>query len=178
MVASNWLHKAAQILDNEAQLTAKQVRKQFCSLLGAMTRWQSKVGTLKASIVHFLKVTRSYWSGLFHCYEVEGLPRTNNDLEHLFGKWRHHQRRCTGRKVAPQSFVLRGSVQLVAAVATQLKTFSAEELAIVSIKTWQQVRSELKVHQRKRVKQRSFRRSPAAYLAQLETQLFQLTLPL
>ena len=46
------------------------------------------------------------------------------------------------------------------------------------IKTWQQVRSQLKVHQRKRVEQRSFRCSPAAYLAHLETQLFQLTLPL
>ena len=177
MVASNWLHKVAQILDNEAQLTAKQVQKQFRSLLGAMTRWQSKAGTLEASIAHFLKVTRSYWSGLFHCYEVEGLPRTNNDLEHLFGKWRHHQRRCTGRKVAPQSFVLRGSVQLVAAVATQLKSFSAEALATVSLQAWQQVRSQLKVHQHTRVKQRRFRRSPVGYLAQLETQLFQLTLP-
>lgn len=40
MVASEELHKAAQILDNSAQLTAKQVQKQFRSLLGAMTRWQ------------------------------------------------------------------------------------------------------------------------------------------
>jgi hypothetical protein len=178
MVASDWLHKAAQILDNQAQLTAKQVQKQFLSLLGVMTRWQSKLGTLQSSIIHLLKVTRSYWSGLFHCYQVEGLPRTNNDLEHLFGKWRHHQRRCTGRKVAPQSFVLRGSVQLVAAVATQLKIFSAAELATVPVESWQQVRSQLQQHQRKRLEQRSFRRSPAAYLSQLETQLFQLTLPL
>jgi hypothetical protein len=79
--------------------------------------------------------------------------------------------------VAPQSFVLRGSVQLVAAVATQLQSFSAEALATVSVQAWQQVRSQLKVHQHKRVKQRRFRRSPVAYLAQLETQLFQLTLP-
>lgn len=178
MVASDWLHKAAQILDNEAQLTAKQVQKKFRSLLGAMTRWQSKAGTLEAGIAHFLKVTRSYWSGLFHCYKVEGLPRTNNDLEHLFGKWRHLHRRCTGRKVAPRSFVLRGSVQLVVAVATQLKTFSAEALATISVQAWQQVRSQLKVHQHKRVEQRRFRRSPTAYLAHLETQLFQLTLPL
>ncbi len=177
LIASHWLHKAAKILNNEAQLTAEQVRTQFRSLLGVMARWQSKVGTLQSGIVHFLKVTRSYWSGLFHSYEVEGLPRTNNDLEHLFGKWRHHQRRCTGRKVAPQSFVLRGSVQLVAALATQLKTFSAEDLAIVSIKTWQQVRIQLEDYRRKRVEQRSFRRSPAAYLAHLEAQLFQLTLP-
>ena len=178
LIASHWLHKAAKILNNEAQLTAEQVRTQFRSLLGVMARWQSKVGTLQSGIVHFLKVTRSYWSGLFHSYEVEGLPRTNNDLEHLFGKWRHHQRRCTGRKVAPRSFVLRGSVQLVVAVATQLKTFSAQALATVSVQAWQQVRSQLKMHQRKRVEQRRFRRSPAAYLAQLEAQLFQLVLPL
>lgn len=37
--------------------------------------------------------------------------RTNNDLEQIFGRVRHHQRRCTGRKVAPASLVLRGSVQ-------------------------------------------------------------------
>ena len=178
LIASHWLHKAAKILNNEAQLTAEQVRTQFRSLLGVMARWQSKVGTLQSGIVHFLKVTRSYWSGLFHSYEVEGLPRTNNDLGHLFGKWRHHQRRCTGRKVAPLSFVLRGSVQLVAAVATQIKTFSAQALATVSVQAWQQVRSQLKMHQRKRVEQRRFRRSPAAYLAQLEAQLFQLVLPL
>jgi hypothetical protein len=142
-----------------------------------MARWQSKVGTLQSGIVRFLKVTRSYWSGLFHCYEVEGLPRTNNDLEHLFGKWRHPNRRCTGRKVAPQSLALRGSVQLVAAVATQLKALSAEELATVSVQAWQQVRSQLKNYQRKQVEQRKFRRSPA-YLAHLETQLLQLTLSL
>ena len=30
---------------------------------------------------HFLKVFRSYWPGLFHCYDVEDLPRTNNNLD-------------------------------------------------------------------------------------------------
>lgn len=66
----------------------------------------------------------------------------------------------------------------MAAVATQLKALSAEELATVSVQAWQQVRSQLKDHQRKRVEQRKFRRSPSAYLAHLETQLFQLSLPL
>jgi hypothetical protein len=48
-----------------------------------MARGQAQLGELTDAINHFLKVTRSYWSGLFHCYEVEGLPRTNNDLEHV-----------------------------------------------------------------------------------------------
>ncbi len=81
---------------------------------------------LASGIDHFLKVTHSYAPGLFHCYDLEGLPRTNNDLEQLFGRWRHHQRRCTGRKVAPASLVVRGSVQIIAAIATQLRSFTAE----------------------------------------------------
>ncbi len=106
------------------------------------------------------------------------MPRTNNDLEHLFGKWRHPNRPCTEGKVAPQSPVLRGSVQLVAAVATQLKALSAEEVATLSVQAWQQVRSQLRNHQRKRVEQRIFCRFPTAYLGHLETQLLQLTLSL
>src|SRR5262249_52409471 len=34
------------------------------------------------------RVSRSYWPGLFACYEVADLPRTNNDLEHFFGSHR------------------------------------------------------------------------------------------
>ncbi len=143
-----------------------------------MREWKSLAGELVDDIEHFLKVSRSYWSGLFHCYDIQGLPRTNNDLEHVFGKWRHPKRRCTGRKVAPASLVVRGSVQLVAAIATQLHSFTASELASVSVEAWQHVRADLEQHQRKRVQQRQFRQSPATYLASLEQKLLQLVLPL
>jgi hypothetical protein len=126
---------------------------------------------LKSGIIHFLKVTDSYWSGLFHCHSVPGLPRTNNDLEQIFGRVRHHQRRCTGRKATPASMVLRGSVQLVACVATQIRTFHAEQLASIPIPEWRKLRSGLEQHQINRVKQLRFRRSPVDYLACLESQL-------
>lgn len=87
-------------------------------------------------------------------------------------------RRCTGRKVAPASLVVRGSVQLVAAIATQLRSFTASELATVSVDAWQHVREDLEQHQRKRVQQRRFRSDPATYLASLEQKLLQLVLPL
>ena len=164
------------ILSNEVQLDAKGVRERLWDLIEAMERWQAYSGELAVGITHLLKVTRSYWSGLFHCYDIEGLPRTNNDLEHIFGKWRHHQRRCTGRKVIPANAVIRGSVQLVAAIATQLQSYSASDLASVSRSAWQLLRVQLQQHQHKRVQQRHFRRSPAIYLASLEQQLLQLTL--
>ena len=102
----------AQLLDNPNRLSAVQVRRRLVGLLGAMQRWQGLSGDLQSAVAHFLKVTRSYWSGLFHCYDVVGLPRTNNDLEHLFGRYRHLERRITGRKVVKRSFVLRGPLCL------------------------------------------------------------------
>lgn len=176
-IAYNWVHNAAQILENKAGLDRRIVQLCFQALLNAMKACQNWAGPLQSGIVHFLKVTDSYWSGLFHCYSVTGLPRTNNDLEHIFGIVRHHHRRCTGRKVAPASLVLRGSVQLVACVATQIKTWRAEQLATVSVTDWRSLRSQLEQHRLNRVEQLRFRRSPTTYLTLLESHLLQLTLP-
>lgn len=175
--AFDWVHQAATILDNDVSLDGQQVRQQFEQLLQTMENSKAQATSLASGVEHFLKVTRSYAPGLFHCYDIEALPRTNNDLEQLFGRWRHHQRRCTGRKVAPASVVVRGSVQIVAAIATQTRSFSAADLATVSMTDWQAVRAELKGLQHKRNQQRQFRRSPAAYLADLEQKAHQLTLP-
>ncbi len=172
-----WAHSAAHILKNEAELSGQQTRLRLRGLLGAMRRWQTKAGELEPAIVHFLKVTRSYWPGLFHCYDVPGLPRTNNDLEHLFGTQRYHERRVTGRKVASPSLVVRGSVRIVSAVATRLRPFSAVDLRPASVAAWQSLRAELTQCRHQRTLQRRFRQNPEAYLAQLETQLNQLILP-
>jgi hypothetical protein len=177
-IAYEWVHNAAQILENKAGLDRSIVQLCFQALLNAMEACQTWAGPLQSGIVHFLKVTDSYWSGLFHCYSVPCLPRTNNDLEQIFGILRHHQRRCTGRKVASASLVLRGSVQLVACVATQIRTWRAEQLAPVSLTAWRSLRSQLEQHCLNRVKQLRFRRSPVDYLASLEAHLLQLTLPL
>ena len=118
--AFDWVHQVATLLDNDAQFDGQNGRYTLERLLRAMERWKDQTGSLTPGIDRFLKVTESYAPGLFHCYDIEGLPRTNNDLEQLFGRWRHHQRRCTGRKVAPTSLVVRGSVQIVAAIATQI----------------------------------------------------------
>jgi hypothetical protein len=144
-IAYDWVHQVATLLDNPAGRSAQDLQNSVSQLLQDMARGQAQLGELTDAINHFLKVTRSYWSGLFHCYEVEGLPRTNNDLEHVLLS-------CviinavTGRKVAPASLVLRGSVRLIAVVATRMKTFTVKEFAAVSHQNWQQVRSELQKH--------------------------------
>jgi hypothetical protein len=89
-VAYNWIHKAAKILDNEDGLDAMGVKRYFRALLASMSRWKHQAGTLASGVAHFLKITHSYWSGLFHCYQVEGLPRTNNDLTELGRSFKRH----------------------------------------------------------------------------------------
>jgi hypothetical protein len=176
-IAYRWVHSAAHLLGNAADLSGQQVRRRFIGLLGAMTRWQPRSGELEGAIAHFLKVTRSYWPGLFHCYDVPDLPRTNNDLEHLFGQHRYLERRITGRKVASAALVIRGSVRIVAAVMTRLRPFSADDLVPPSITQWQSLRAALATARRKRTLQRRFRQNPDTYLADLENRLVQLILP-
>ncbi len=48
--------------------------------------------------MHVNTVSQSYWPGLFHCYDVEGLSRTNNDLESHFRDTQHRLLRTTGQK--------------------------------------------------------------------------------
>ena len=172
-----WVHEAARILKNEAPLTAGAVARRFAGLLGAMARHRAKVGNLAGSIDHFLKVTRSYWPGLFHCYAVPNLPRTNNDLEHLFGSHRYHERRATGRKTASPTMVLRGPVRLVAATATRLRRVEAHHLAAADRHGSTILRASLQQRRHSRCLRARFRRDPDAFLKQIETDLFQPALP-
>ena len=126
----------------------------------------------------FYKVSRSYWRGLFHCYDMPELPRTNNELEQYFGAARHHERRATGHKRPTSGLVVRGSVRLVAAVATQVREWSGEALRPSSVEAWRQLRKELEVRHELRRASLRFRKDPDPYLAQLESQLLPIGLPL
>jgi hypothetical protein len=171
------VHEAATILANDAQHSGAAVREEYRQHLKTMKRKRPKTGALREAIDHFLKTTESYWPGLFHCYDVPDLPRTNNDLEQLFGATRCHERRCTGRKVASPGLVLRGPVRLVAAMGTRQRTYSGEELAPTSVKDWRTLRAGLERRRQSRVLRSRFRRDPAAYLRQLEELLLKNSLP-
>jgi hypothetical protein len=104
--AYDWVSRAAAILANVAGLSGAAVKASYQGLLGAMARHAEKAGNLSGALANFGKVTRSYWPGLFPCYDVKDLPRTDNDLEPLFGAHRYHERRSSGRKVASPGLVL------------------------------------------------------------------------
>jgi hypothetical protein len=175
-LAFGWVHQAARIL-GRVELGAAAVRAQLGGLLGAMRRHRESVGELGGAVDHFLKVSRSYWPGLFACYGTPGLPRTNNDLERTFGSHRYHERRATGRKGASPALVLRGSARLVAGLATRSREVTAGDLAGADRAAWERLRAELETRRERRVERRQFRRDPHGYLMSLEHKLHQSRLP-
>jgi hypothetical protein len=175
-LAFGWVHRAAHILGQEG-LSRAVVRNRLSGLLGAMRRHRESVGELGAAVDHFVKVSRSYWGGLFHCYDTVALPRTNNDLERAFGSHRYHERRSTGRKGASPALVLRGSARLVAGLATRSREVTAADLAGADRAAWRQLRAALETRRQRRVERRQFRRDPHGYLKALEDKLSQSRLP-
>ena len=141
-----------------------------------MRKGAHSTGSLESAVHHFLKVTASYWPGLFECYTRPDIPRTNNDLEHLFGSVRYHERRASGRKVTAPMFLTRGRVRLIAA-ACQQHAFSPTDLQPKNLTEWRSLRQELTQRQVTRALQRRFRHDPAAYLADAERLLHPESLP-
>jgi len=172
-----WLHAAAAILANPHNQPGAIVRARFERLTAAWRLHRDKAGPLAKGVDHFLKVTASYWPGLFPCYDVPGLPRTNNDLEHLFGSHRFHERRATGRKVASPSLVLRGSVRIVAAAITRLLFIDGQFLGQADISQWRTLRASIETRRQARAQRARFRKNPQAYLSRLETLACQPSLP-
>jgi hypothetical protein len=134
------------------------MQEQACQL---DPRWQQ-------AIAHFLKVTSSYAPHLFFCYQIPDVPRTNNGLEQSFGSVRRSERRATGRRGAVPGLVVHGAVRVQAALATRVKTFTAQDLVPHDLQAWRDVRAEISSHQQKRCKQFRFRKDPSAYLADIE----------
>ena len=73
--------------------------------------------------------------------------------------------------------VVRGSVRVVAAVATPLEGFGAQQIQPKDLEEWRTLRRTLERRRETRRTQLRFRRRPEAYLARLEEQLLKQSLP-
>ena len=150
---------------------------QFDQVHRRIERQASHAGPLTAAFQHLVKVTASYRPQLFHCYDTDAIPRTNNDLEQFFGSSRAHERRISGRKVASPSMVIRGQVRLVAAFGTRRRLPAGHELQPRCVQAWRGLRATLEVRHEARRQQWRFRRDPEGYLRQLELDFAKPALP-
>jgi hypothetical protein len=177
-VAYRWVKQVAQVLANRKKRPAQEVRRRLSRILSAMRAASARTDEegLRKQLQHFVKVTKSYWPGLFRCYSSRYLPRTNNDLEQLFGSHRYHERRASGRKSASPGLVVMGSVRVVSGLATRLRPEEGLELPSGYVARWRESRAELGKRRESRRQQRRFRRAPVIYLQKLEEMADKLSL--
>src|SRR5439155_6741068 len=130
----------ARLLKNKEQRPAGEVRRRLSQILSQIRRAaaQAPGAAVAAQLRHFVKVTKSYWRGLFACYRSADIPRTNNDLEHLFGSHRYHERRASGRKRSSPGLVVRGSVRVVSGLATRLRPEEGLKLSAGYVGPWRE----------------------------------------
>lgn len=133
---------------------------------------------LRPSIDHLVIVLRRLGTGLYYCYDVPGLPRTDNDLEQFYRRVKSGERRITGHKRS-DAFVVRVGGFAVYATATsgEAEGEVLPHLAAVPAVAWQEQRARLRANQARQTKMRRFRLHRAAYLADLEARWVRLTDP-
>jgi len=130
---------------------------------GAVPDW------LRQPVAHLRTVLRRLRDGLYHCYDVPGLPRTNNAQERFYRQVKAGERRTTGRRRS-DTFVVRVggfAVYAVAAAAFTEATLN-RQLASVAATDWRRQRETLRANQERQTKMRRFRLHRDAYLADLE----------
>jgi hypothetical protein len=178
-VAYRWVKRVARLLENKKGLPARDVRRRLSHILTEMRQAAAAAeqAAVREQLRHFLKVTKSYWPGLFGCYGSADIPRTNNDLEHLFGSHRYHERRASGRKRASAGLVVMGAARILSGLATRQRPDEGLRLPAGYVGRWQQARGELEKRREARRRQWRFRRDPDAYLKMLEDLILQLSLP-
>jgi hypothetical protein len=172
------VRQVARLLKNKARRPACEVRRRLSQVLSQVRRAaaQAPEKAVGEQLRHFARVTKSYWPGLFWCYGAADIPRTNDDLEHLFGSHRYHERRASGRRRGSPGLVVRGSVRVVSGLTTRLRPEEGLKLSAGYVGPWRAKRAELDKRREARRQQRRFRRDPAAYLTKLEELALQLSL--
>lgn len=98
--AADWLEHIADLLDpHEKPLrSAAQVQKDLFMYLKKIKTISAKQPDLQPFFQTIQKTTLSYAPGLFHSYDIPGLPRTNNDRESDFRHLNRRLLRTTGQK--------------------------------------------------------------------------------
>jgi hypothetical protein len=160
-----WLRDIAYILEPTAThaVRGEQVAGQLRGYLDTVLRRSEVTPTLSAFGRHLDKVSRSYWPGLFHCYDVPGLPRTNNELESRFRDTGRRLLRTTGQKgLTRRTLQRQGAWELLPRPPTEAQLLDAvcqtapEDLA--------QERQRFAAHrQRFRLQSRSLRQTQAQF---------------
>jgi len=126
--ATDWLEHIADLLDpaGKPPRSAEQVQETLFAYLQEIETISHQQPGLQSFFKTIQKTTISYAPGLFHCYDIPGLPRTNNARESDFRDLNRRLLRTTGQKGLTRRLILRsGAWELLHRPATLQDTILA-----------------------------------------------------
>lgn len=97
---AGWLTQIAELLDpqGQQQRSSDQVQEDLLNYLVKIETISNQQPELQPFFQTILKTTLSYAPGWFHCYDIPGSPRTNNDRESDFRDLNRRLLRTIGQK--------------------------------------------------------------------------------
>jgi hypothetical protein len=174
----------ARVLEVEAILAGSWALDEAVTNLAVAARFDAWVIQLRSAaaragltetearcVGHFLHVTQNMRPQLIHCYDVAGLPRTNNDMEGFIRALKTRYRRISGRK-SWNRYLLRYG-RRVAYYEARMRMEDGggdlvERVCDVTPAAWRAARAEQRARQEEQLKQHRFRHKRSAYLHSLE----------
>jgi hypothetical protein len=126
--AADWLEHLDAILDPDGQpaRSGAQVQAEWQAYLDQIVEESQATPPLLEWGAKIIKVSKSYAPGLFHTYDVPGLPRTNNDRESEFRDVTRRLLSTTGQVGAAKRLLLReGAWELIPGPPSLADTLAA-----------------------------------------------------
>lgn len=165
---------AGEWISGEEKLSNELVASRFdqwCSELEQLRRSDQLSKVEQGCLTHFLKITAKLRPHLIQCYSLEGLPRTNNDMESYIRNLKTRYRRVSGRKNW-NSYLLRYG-RSVAYYGWLEENQSDGEAFSTMLKrvdhpSFRKMRKQDRQEGQPQLKKLQFNRNPSKYLASLE----------
>jgi hypothetical protein len=147
---ANWLARISELLDPEGKPPrgGGEVKRDLFAYLNQLLEQTRENSTLFTFAAGIYKTTSNYAPGLFHTYDVPGLPRTNNDRESEFRNLNRRLLCTTGQRGATRRMIQRcGAWELIPRPGTFSETVAA--LSLTNTDEFQQERQRIRDHRKR-----------------------------
>lgn len=174
-----WLLQTEHILSGEWAtpeeiLTNEHVAHRFDAWIAQLTQLATSHALrekVQECLLHFLKITQGLRPHLIQCYDLEGFPRTNNDMEGYIRSLKTRYRRVSGRKNWNR-YLLRYGRCIAYYDWLERAGISSAEIACmlqgVGHQEWRTMRERYRSEQREQLTIYRFRHRRERYLSVLE----------
>lgn len=155
--------------DQEPAPTRESVSQTVEQYLRRLTSWASTCADDEDRQVanHMNRILHNFWWGLFVCYDVAGLPRTNNDLERFIRHLKMGHRKISGRKNV-HDFIIRYGAYTAFVDDSETESELLERLKRVCHDDFLRERASLNMTLLREQQVHRFRYHRASFLVELE----------